>query len=229
MGFQQAENANGNARWMPLRLVLVLGFVGTMLFGSAGRFDIPAFWALLGLMVVVVTGMLTTIDRGLLQERMKPGPGGTDRHIRALMMPFILAHLVVAGLDAGRFHWSYVSVPVQIAGLVGLVLCFSTSVWAMRTNRFFSPVVRIQEERGHHLVTGGPYRFVRHPAYLASLLMFIASGLMLGSLWSLVPNVGCAIIMFRRVVIEDKYLHQNLDGYVEYAAKTRYRLVPGVW
>ena len=214
---------------IPLRFVLMLGIVGGLLFGSAGRLDLPFFWAVLALMLVVAMGMLTTIDRDLLKERIKPGPGGTDRHIRALLMPFLLAHLVVAGLDAGRFHWSYVPVPIQIVGFVGMLVCFSTSVWSIRTNRFFSPVVRIQEERGHHLVTGGPYQYVRHPAYLASTVMFIFSGLTFGSLWSLVPNAGCAIIMLRRVVIEDKFLHKNLAGYIDYAAHTRYRLVPGVW
>lgn len=144
-------------------------------------------------------------------------------------MPFCLAHLVVAGLDAGRFHWSYVSTVVQIMGLVGMLASFLTSVWAISTNRFFSPVVRIQEERGHHVITGGPYRLIRHPGYLASFGLFICSGLTLGSLWSLVPNIGCAVIMLRRVVIEDRFLHQHLDGYAAYASSTRYRLVPGIW
>ena len=150
--------------------------------------------------------------------------------MRVWATPFFLAHLVVAGMDVGRFHWS-ASVPVElhIAGLVGMTLGFGLSCWAMRVNRFFSPVVRIQTERGHHLVTGGPYRLIRHPGYLAALGTFPSGGLALGSWWSLAPLLGFVLLMLRRVLIEDKFLRENLGGYVGYAERVKYRLVPGVW
>ena len=99
----------------------------------------------------------------------------------------------------------------------------------MIVNRFFSPVVRIQEERGHHLITEGPYRFIRHPGYAGMLLAFAGVGPALGSWWSLVPLVPVVLLILRRLLIEDRYLHEHLEGYAGYAQRVPYRLLPGVW
>ena len=102
-------------------------------------------------------------------------------------------------------------------------------VWAMAVNRFFSPVVRIQTDRGHHLITSGPYRYVRHPGYAGALLLFLGGGLTLGSWLALLLNLAMIPAMIRRTVIEDRCLWQELDGYAPYAETVRYRLIPGVW
>ncbi len=210
------------------RVVLGLGVLIGLLFGGAGRFNLPFFWAVLGLMIVVALIATRTIDRGLLRERMKPAPGGIDRHIRAMIMPFSLAHLALAGLDA-RFGWSHVPFAAQLSGLTVMALCFALSIWAMRVNHFFSPVVRIQSERGHRLVTGGPYAYIRHPGYLSAVMLMASSGVALGSWWSLLPNIGAVLVIFRRLLLEDRFLHENLDGYRDYAQRVRSRLVPAVW
>ena len=94
---------------------------------------------------------------------------------------FFLAHWVIAGLDVGRFHWSDTVPPaMQFGGLVGMAATMGLAAWAVSVNRFFSPVVRIQEERGHHLVTVGTYQFIRHPGYLAGMSMGLCSSLVLG-------------------------------------------------
>jgi len=145
------------------------------------------------------------------------------------MVPLI-AHWVVAGLDVGRKHWSD-SVPVwlQGIGLVGFTAGFGLIVWAMAVNRFFSSVVRIQSDRGHKLVTGGPYGWIRHPGYLAALLQGISSGIALGSWVSMIPVVGMLPLLFVRTVREDRFLRGNLPGYLEYAQRVRYRMLPGIW
>ena len=107
--------------------------------------------------------------------------------------------------------------------LMGLTL------WAMSVNRFFSPVVRHQTERGHRLITGGPYRCVRHPGYLATLCWLPASGLALGSWWSLAPLVVVLVLLVRRTIIEDRFCNETIEGYTNYASRVRYRLVPLVW
>jgi len=89
--------------------------------------------------------------------------------------------------------------------------------------------VRIQTERGHTVVSGGPYRFVRHPAYLGVILLVLSSPIMLGSSWALIPGVICAVLMIVRTALEDKTLQAELPGYVDYTQQTRYRLLPGVW
>jgi protein-S-isoprenylcysteine O-methyltransferase Ste14 len=99
----------------------------------------------------------------------------------------------------------------------------------MITNRFFSIAVRIQTDRGHRLVSSGPYRSVRHPGYLGMSVAGPASVLALGSWLALVPALLYALLIVRRAALEDRYLRTELDGYAAFAARVRYRLIPGVW
>jgi protein-S-isoprenylcysteine O-methyltransferase Ste14 len=99
----------------------------------------------------------------------------------------------------------------------------------MVANKFFSGVVRIQKERGHHVVSEGPYRIVRHPGYVGGVVAVIATPLLLGSLWGLISAAVYAAFVVLRTALEDRTLHEELPGYREYAQRTRYRLLPGVW
>jgi len=210
-------------------LLFILVFVA-LLFGSAGRLDLPWFWAYVAVICGVGIVLVSINDPGLARERTRPGPGGIDRNLRAIVAPMVLVHYVVAGLDVGRFHWSpRLPSVLQTAGLVGVAAGLSFIAWAIATNTFFSPVVRIQEERGHRLITTGPYAHVRHPGYLGMVLAFLASGPALGSLWSMLPVAGYIFMVLRRARLEDRFLHENLAGYSDYARRVRYRLIPGLW
>ena len=215
---------------MILRVLIVEGLLAVTLFASAGRIDLPWFWAVLAVHSALLTVGMSSIDPDLRRERLKPGPGGRDRYLRLIALPFILAHLIVAGLDVGRIHWTG-PVPggVQAVALFGYAAGMALSVCAMINNRFFSPVVRIQHERGHTLVTSGPYRFVRHPGYVGAILACACGGVALGSWWSLVPLAPFAALFLRRTAVEDRMLRADLDGYAGYATRVRYRLVPGLW
>src|SRR5205823_5651977 len=105
----------------------------------------------------------------------------------------------------------------------------SVNFWAVRANRFYSSVVRVQADRGHHVVASGPYRFVRHPGYLATLVAVLAGGLALGSWAGLLPLLGFAAAFVRRTLVEDRLLRAELPGYAEYARRVRSRLIPGVF
>ena len=213
-----------------MQSMLGLVVLGCALFVSAGRLDIPFFWACLTVMGVGGIVVVSQMDPELRNERVRPGPGGIDRHLRAVILPFFIGHLVVAGLDVGRYEWGgRLPVAVQVVALMEIIVSIAFSAWAVRTNRFFSPVVRIQEERGHHVVTSGPYRWIRHPGYAAVLYWMMASGPALGSWYSMIPLVPALGLILRRAIIEDRFLHEHLDGYVDYAGRVRYRLVPGLW
>ncbi len=139
-------------------------------------------------------------------------------------------HLVVALLDVGRFHWSGTLPRVlQVAAVIVFAASIAWVIWATAVNRFFSPVVRIQTERGHHLITTGPYRYMRHPGYIGMILGLPASALALGSWWSLVPALAYSLVILRRTALEDRFLTEQLDGYKSYAENVRYRLLPGIW
>ena len=200
-----------------------------LLFGTAGRWDLPWFWGLLGVHAALFAAMLAGTDPDLRRERMRPGPGEQDRHLRPLLLVTLLAHLVVIGLDA-RFGWSAdVPVTLRAVALAAYAAGFAWAIWAMRVNRFFSRVVRLQTDRGHHVITDGPYRFVRHPGYLGMAVAFVCESVALGYWCSILPVVPFAGVLFYRTRLEDRFLHAALLGYPAYAAAVRYRLVPGLW
>jgi protein-S-isoprenylcysteine O-methyltransferase Ste14 len=168
----------------------------------------------------------------LLKERQHPGEGAKmwDRVLLSIYIVVAMAIFVVAGLDAGRFHWSdTVPLWLQVVGLVAFVISFAFDIWAIAVNNFYSRVVRIQEDRGQYVVTDGPYRFVRHPSYVGSIASWLCTALALGSWWALLPAVLVGLVFVVRTALEDRTLHEELPGYVEYAQRVRYRLLPGVW
>jgi protein-S-isoprenylcysteine O-methyltransferase Ste14 len=137
--------------------------------------------------------------------------------------------LVVAGFDK-YYGWSPASnLTVNLVALIGIVLGYGFSSWALIENRFFAGTVRIQTERGHHVVSTGPYRIVRHPGYAGGLFGYVFIPLLLNSLWAWLPTILLAVVMITRTALEDKTLQVELPGYKEFAQKTRYRLLPGIW
>jgi protein-S-isoprenylcysteine O-methyltransferase Ste14 len=203
---------------------------GLLLFGSAGRVDLPMYWGYFVVCVGKGLWIALRMDPGLAGERNRPGPGGVDHFTWHFSTLLFAAHWIIAPLDVGRLLWS-ASVPplLQLVGLLVFTIFGGLTIWAVVVNRFFSPVVRLQEDRGHHLVTLGPYRFVRHPGYLGMVLSVPASALALGSWLAMIPAMGYALVILRRAILEDQFLRRNLDGYEAYAAAVRYRLVPGLW
>lgn len=136
---------------------------------------------------------------------------------------------LVVGLDA-LLGWSTpFSMPVKTVSLVVILAGYALGSYALIENRFFSGVVRIQTDRGHHVITGGPYRWVRHPGYAGALLSYLATPLFLDSRWAFLPAVLLTIVLIVRTFLEDETLHEELPGYREYAERVRFRLLPGVW
>ncbi len=211
-----------------LRSLITTGFMAAALFWGAGRFDVPAAWEYLGVFGAVVIAGLFLIDPELAKERTQPGgkPPGIAMYLLTLLY---LGHLSVGGMDMGRYHWSKVPEGIRLAALACFGLALVVVVWAMHVNRFFSSVVRIQFERGHTLITGGPYRWVRHPGYAAGLVFCLASGIALGSWPAEIMTIPFLGFIIYRTVSEDAFLKANLPGYREYAERVRHRLVPGVW
>jgi protein-S-isoprenylcysteine O-methyltransferase Ste14 len=99
----------------------------------------------------------------------------------------------------------------------------------MIANPFAEKTVRVQTERGHHVISTGPYAIVRHPMYLGVVLMFMAVPLVLGSAWTFTPVVAMTLLLIIRTVLEERLLRRDLPGYEEYMARTRRRLLPGIW
>ena len=191
-------------------------------------------WALVGIYALwVAANALILIPRcpELLVERAsrRRDVASWDTKLMAAIGLITLVKYVVAGLDL-RFGWPpLLPAWLQVAALVVAALGYALGTWAMASNAFHSMVYRLQEDRGHSVATGGPYRYVRHPTYLGTIAFELATPLMLGSLWAIIPGGLAALLFAVRTSLEDRSLQAELEGYEEYAARVRYRLVPGVW
>ncbi len=130
----------------------------------------------------------------------------------------------------GRYHWSPpFPIWLQLLALVIFVMASAIQTWAMVVNKFFSTIVRIQKDRGHYVVTDGPYKYVRHPGYTGAIIISFSIPLLLGSLWALIPAMIGDCILIIRTFFEDSTLKKELEGYEEYAHRVHYRLFPGIW
>ena len=214
----------------------ILGIVGmgVALFWSAGRIDWWPAWASIAVMLAWITAMEIVIFRfnpDLLAERLgaRKGAKPWDTAILSIINLTGLVRYIVAGLDQ-RYGWSGgLPLAAQITALIVCVLGYALFVWATASNTFFSQVVRIQSERGHTVVTGGPYHYVRHPAYVGAILYELAVPVLLASRWALIASGLNAILLILRTALEDRTLQAELTGYVDYARQVRHRLLPGIW
>jgi len=203
-----------------------------LLFIPAGRLDWIMGWVYIGAYLLAQAVTALVVDPELLAER-------ETRHKDAKKWDMVLlslwglastlAPMVIAALNV-RFGWlPRMSLAVQTGGVVLFLLGWAIVIWAMTSNLFFSKVVRIQRDRGHSVATGGPYQIVRHPGYVGASAQSLATPLILGSVWALIPGVLGVLLLIIRTALEDKTLHEELEGYEEYAQQVRHRLLPGVW
>ena len=218
-------------RWLAKSLVGSV-VLATLLFVSAGTVRWPMAWLLFVLFVAVAIATYLLVDPALIAER-SLNRRSTQKWDNVLMGVYgtltVLVVPVVAGLDF-RFDWSpKLPVLVEIVALVVNIAGWSLHIWAMRANAFFAIVVRLQEDRNQTVASGGPYQWIRHPGYAGGICFNLATPIMLGSLWGLIPAMIAALLLVLRTALEDRLLHRKLAGYVQYAATVRYRLVPGVW
>lgn len=207
-----------------------------LLFGAAGTVRWPGGWAYLILFfagALWITFLLAKHDPALLGERMKsPVQKGQPVWDKVFLLAMIVAWcawLVLMGLDAVRFRWSVMPVWLQCAGGVLMLLSYRMMARVFRENTFLAPVVKIQTERGHRVISTGPYAVVRHPLYAAVLIYLPASALLLGSWYGLAASLALSGGIAFRTGMEDRELRRRLEGYPEYAARVRYRLIPFVW
>jgi protein-S-isoprenylcysteine O-methyltransferase Ste14 len=212
-------------------VTISLAITAICLFGSAGRLNWPNAWLLLGLSLAA--GLAVTIGRSpeLAAERrnVRAGKSWDKVIVSFVVLLGPMAMWITAGLD-GRFHWSN-TMPILAlpAGVLLAMLSAALITWAMRSNKFFSSVVRIQKDRGHTVVESGPYRFVRHPGYTGMAAFTLATPLILNSYWAFAPAAATAAVVVLRTELEDRTLRNELDGYASYSARIRYKWFPAIW
>jgi protein-S-isoprenylcysteine O-methyltransferase Ste14 len=217
------------------RFVLGLIFIGAVLFGTAGTFKWPEAWVYIVIQFgwsAALTLWLWGHDPELLEDRLKFAKKSAkrwDRILTFVSLPFYVPYLVIPGFDAVRYQWSHVPVWMKVFCFILVTVSFVWITWIMKENTYLSRFVEIQEERGHKVITTGPYKFVRHPMYIGSMILLLALPVALGSLYALIPGVFCVVFIIFRTYLEDKTLHKELEGYAEYVKRIKYRLLPGIW
>jgi protein-S-isoprenylcysteine O-methyltransferase Ste14 len=215
-------------------VVIYVWFIGA-LFASAGRLNWTRGWVSVVLSVVGMTALGLIVQRynpELMAERARWRRKDTkrfDKIFMALYLPLVLLHPAIAGLDAVRFRWSSLPFAFMYVGAAMFVTSLVVIGWVMVVNPYAETSVRIQTDRGQTVVTTGPYRYVRHPMYVGTILMGVANPLVWGSVWALAVSGIFSLLFIWRTAHEDQALRRELPGYKDFTAHTRYRLVPGVW
>jgi protein-S-isoprenylcysteine O-methyltransferase Ste14 len=217
---------------MPKRFkywILGVTAVTAGLFALAGTWRDPWLWAYMIVWSTTTFYAIAGIDDDLARERFRPPVKSADNVALTFVRVFGLALVVVGALDSGRWHLMPVPPALRAVALAGMAIGFTMFFRAMHENRFFSAVVRVQRDRGHRVVDSGPYSVVRHPGYAGILVAMPFVGLALGSMISFALGLVLSLMVIRRVLFEDAFLKQNLDGYTAYAGRVRHRLIPGLW
>ena len=217
-------------------LLLVLVIFPLLPMIISGRWDWWQAWLTFTLFVlgfIVSRAIAARKTPDILMERANYATQGNTQAWDKWLSPVVafgsVFPLLVAGLD-DRFNWSPdLSLGLELVGLALVVLGYVLGSYAFIENAFFSGTVRLQEERGHKVISSGPYAWVRHPGYLGSLIASLGMPLLLDSLWAFVPVIIFGFFFVLRTHLEDGFLQKNLPGYSEYADKVHYRLFPGIW
>lgn len=221
-----------------LTMVVRMGLFPVVFLWPAGTWRWWEAWAVIGIYLAWAIGLVVFLlrhDPALLSERMKGSPvqagqKGWDKVIMVGMVVVGIPLLLLPGFDVVRFGWSSrLPVWLELAAMVLHVPCLVGVSWVMKENTYLARVVKVDEARGHSVITTGPYAIVRHPMYACVLPLLLAMPVALGSRWTLIPAVLMGAMLVWRTALEDRTLHAELAGYPEYAAKTRFRLIPGVW
>jgi protein-S-isoprenylcysteine O-methyltransferase Ste14 len=209
--------------------------LSALLFLSAGRLDWLNGWIFVVLWFapkICHTLVIGRRDPGLIAERASQPAGqkAWDKIILTIYLVFSVATIVVAGLDGSHSGWSgAIALFLPVTGAAIYIAAYALFFWASWVNTFLSRVSRVQEDRNHRVVTSGPYQYLRHPTYLATVLLWIVTPLILESWWALIPGGLAGVMMIIRTALEDRMLYEELPGYAEYTKRVPFRLVPGLW
>ncbi len=226
-----------NIQWISpkilLQLILVLVVVPFLPMLIPWRWGWWEAWVYALVNIIGFIASRTMISEDLRRERARATEHENiepwDLKLVKLISLGLLSVPLSVGLEARFGSLVTFGLSVKLIAIALLLGGYAFATWALVTNRFFSGVVRIQEDRGHEVVDSGPYRIVRHPGYLGTLIVYLGTPLLLDSIWTYLPVLLLTSVFVRRTALEDLTLQEKLPGYAEYTQRTRYRLLPGVW
>ena len=212
------------------RLILGIPVLFLILFLPAGTFAYLEAWIYLAVLLIpMFFVMIYYIKKApeFLERRMRLKEKEREQKliIKLAFIPYLLA-FILPGIDK-RSGWSNVPLYLAVAADILVFVSYIFILYVFHVNQFASRIVEV--EKGQKVIQSGPYRFIRHPMYLGTIIMYAVSPLALGSYWAMIPGLLIIPVIIARILNEEKVLTQELEGYAEYKLKTRYRLIPGVW
>ena len=215
-------------------VVMVMPLLPMIISGAWNWWEAWAYTLLTSFGFIISRGLASRRHPDILDERARSmglqDAKPWDKILAPAMALGSVVILIVAGVDKlNGWTTTPYSITAKVATLIVIVLGYILGTWAMVENKFFSGVVRIQEDRGHRVVATGPYRFIRHPGYAGTLWVYLLMPILFDSLWAFIPALLLFGVVILRTSLEDRTLQAELPGYAEYAQKTRYRLFPGIW
>lgn len=199
------------------RSAAISAALSAILFVAAGTMRLTSLRAYLVAFFLVLLVTMLSVDPQLACERAHPGPDSSRSNLRFASGLLFLLTLISASFLVGRTHTLIVPAATRWIAFAIFISSSSLQTWAMTANPFFSPAVRIQHERNHKLIDSGPYRFVRHPGYLAMCISVPASAIAIGSWLALIPAGAFIALICERAKFEEQFLKANLPGYAQYA------------
>ena len=220
--------------WLGMAAMFV--FTALLLFGAAGTLYWRDGWWFMALFIgagVAITVWLAGYDPGLLAARMnvrrQEGQPLWDRLVIRLVHLIYWSWIVLMGLDGSRFGWSTLPDWLIWVGRAGMLVGFWGIYRTFRENSFGAPIVRIQAERGHKVISTGPYAIVRHPMYASAAVLLVGMALALNSAWGALAAVFMEFGLTLRIRGEERVLREGLPGYAEYTQRVHYKLIPLIW
>lgn len=228
-----SDEIQGAKRWV-VQEIFRTCMTAALLFGTSRRVDWPGAWIVLCLYMVWITAntlLLYKRSPGLLAERARKQRSAimADTVFLAIYGVAVIAKYILAGLQVyteGVPHWDG---QIILRATLAAALGYGLVTWSMWANAYFPMVLGVQADRNQQVIDKGPYRFVRHPGYLGSALFDLATPFILGSSWALYAGIVASAAIIFRALREDRYLKENLTGYVEYTEKVQSRLIPWIF
>ncbi len=204
--------------------------VGLLIFLPAGTLAFSKGWLLMGLLFgpMLIAGFVMFFKTpDFLAKRLDvKEKRGSQKGVVGFSGLMFIAGFVVAGLDF-RFGWSVMPMPVTITASVLFLASYALYAEVMRENAYLSRTIKVEE--GQKVVDTGLYGIVRHPMYMATLLLFTMMPIVLGSWFALLVFALYPPIIVVRLLDEEEMLTRELPGYAAYKKKVKYRILPYVW
>jgi protein-S-isoprenylcysteine O-methyltransferase Ste14 len=221
---------------LAINIIVMAAVFALVMFVPAGTLRWPAGWTYLVLMfgfTIAISIWLMRFNPDLLAERLsgigRPDQKSWDKAFLAVLAVAFFGWFAFMAVDAVRFSWSNVPRWLRCIGVLLLMASFYLFYLVFRENSYLSPAVRVQTERGHTVISTGPYSYIRHPMYSGFVLFAVGTTLLLGSAYGLFGAALLIVMVAWRAVQEERLLERELKGYGAYKKRVRYRFVPHLW